>query len=179
VYVAVPAAGEKLELDRARVGAVGFAVVVAGETQVTQIATTPSVRRRGLGMRMVKTLIGIDPRATAVLEVKASNAPAIEMYEKCGFSVSSRRREYYADGDDALCMTRVPPEPPVSTRELTRLLAGLPPDRARAPAPALPEKPPAEPRAERVDAPRLRDAFRRAPPSEDSFKMPNRFRRRP
>ena len=176
VLVAVPAPGEAQESNPRAIGAVGFCVVVAGETQVTQIATLPSIRRRGLGQRMLRALIGIDPRSVAVLEVKSTNEAALGMYVKCGFAESNRRRAYYADGSDAICMIREPEEAPVSTRELTRLLAGLPRDRARAAPPPLPEREAAEVRPV-VDVPR-EQAFIRSSDEDGGFKMRNRIRRK-
>ena len=42
---------------------------------------------------------------SALLEVRASNAAAIAMYQRhLGFATVGRRRGYYADGEDALLM---------------------------------------------------------------------------
>ena len=175
--VAVPAPGEALEDDARVVGAVGFCVVLEGETQVTQLCARPSARRRGLGARVLRAMIGLKPTNTCVLEVRADNAGAIALYEKCGFVETGRRKRYYADGADAICMTREPErERPVSTRELTRLLAGLNPDLARKEAPPLPNAPEAKVR-ETADAPRD-VAFDRAADAA-AFKMRNRIRRAP
>ena len=175
--VAVPAAGEASESDARVVGAIGFCVCVAGETQVTQIATRRSLRRRGLGARVLKAMLGLQPTNVAALEVRATNVAALAMYEKCGFETRGSRRGYYADGVDAVCMTRAPGERPVSTRELTRLLAGLDADAARRPAPPSPERADAVVRAV-VDAPRV-EAFerRRADDDDPGFKMRHRVRR--
>jgi ribosomal-protein-alanine N-acetyltransferase len=173
--VAVPAAGEASESDARVVGAIGFCVCVAGETQVTQIATRRSLRRRGLGARVLKAMLGLQPTNVAALEVRATNVAALAMYEKCGFETRGSRRGYYADGVDAVCMTRAPGERPVSTRELTRLLAGLDVDAARRPAPPLPERPERVRRAV-VDAPRD-VAFERASPDDRAFRMRDRVRR--
>ena len=173
--VAVPAAGEASESDARVVGAIGFCVCVAGETQVTQIATRRSLRRRGLGARVLKAMLGLRPTNVAALEVRATNVAALAMYEKCGFETRGSRRGYYADGVDAVCMTRAPGERPVSTRELTRLLAGLDVDAARRPAPPLPERPERVRRAV-VDAPRD-VAFERASPDDRAFRMRDRVRR--
>ena len=174
VLVAVPAPGERLESDARVVGSVGFCVCAGGETQITQIATRPSIRRRGLGSRMLKAMLGLDPSAVGVLEVRATNEAALAMYEKCGFQRAGVRAKYYSDGVDAVCMTREPGERPVSTRELTRLLAGLSSDAARKPAPPLPELAEATPRPV-VDVPRQGPAFTRGDSGE--YKMRNRIRR--
>jgi RimJ/RimL family protein N-acetyltransferase len=59
-----------------------------------------------------------------VLEVKAHNARAINLYRHLGFAAVGRRARFYADGADALLMARPPPssllaspdtEPPTSS----------------------------------------------------------------
>ena len=40
------------------------------------------------------------------LEVRMSNQSATRLYEKCGFTSVGKRERYYADGEDALLMTR-------------------------------------------------------------------------
>lgn len=182
--VAVPAPGERAESDARVVAAVGFCLCVGGETQVMQIATRPSLRRRGLGTRMLKAMLGLVPDNIGVLEVRASNDGALRMYEKCGFERVGVRRGYYSDSEDAVCLTRTPSERPVSTRELTRLLAGLDATSARKPAPPLPEREAATVKPTVVDAPReipfVRDRgdASDAGSSDGGFKMRNRIRRR-
>ncbi len=47
-----------------------------------------------------------DGGAEAVLlEVRASNAAALRLYESLGFQRVGLRRRYYADGEDAVLMT--------------------------------------------------------------------------
>lgn len=41
------------------------------------------------------------------LEVKNSNTPAINLYKKFGFEISTIRKKYYADGEDGYLMGRV------------------------------------------------------------------------
>jgi ribosomal protein S18 acetylase RimI-like enzyme len=43
---------------------------------------------------------------TALLEVRASNLAARAFYASSGFVAVGRRSRYYADGEDALLMTR-------------------------------------------------------------------------
>ena len=41
------------------------------------------------------------------LEVRASNTNAIKLYEKFGFQTVSKRKKYYADGEDAYLMVQL------------------------------------------------------------------------
>ncbi len=70
------------------------------------VAVDPDYRRRGIAREMIERLFeeaGAGSRFT--LEVRASNAGAIEMYERFGFRHAGRRRRYYHDnGEDALIM---------------------------------------------------------------------------
>lgn len=84
--------------------AVGWAVV--GETQIHEIAVAASARRRGLGRQLVAALCAACGGGPALLELRASNAPALALYEACGFEIVGRRSGYYPDGEDALLMTR-------------------------------------------------------------------------
>ena len=50
-----------------------------------------------------------DKRARYTLEVRQSNAAAIELYQRFGFRTAGQRRRYYQDnGEDALIMWRTP-----------------------------------------------------------------------
>ncbi len=40
------------------------------------------------------------------LEVRADNLPARSLYEKLGYAVTTRRMNYYPDGEDALMMAK-------------------------------------------------------------------------
>ena len=70
-----------------------------------------------------------------------------------------RRRGYYDDGEDAVCMRMTPRA--VSARELTRLMAGLTREEARRPAPKTPEEKQRGTTMHPQDYPRDRPAFRR------------------
>ncbi len=81
--------------------------LAAGEAEVLNIAVLPEFRGRGLGTLLLRFAFG-DMQGMwerAFLEVRPSNAPARALYSKTGFRVSGRRRQYYADGEDALIMT--------------------------------------------------------------------------
>jgi [ribosomal protein S18]-alanine N-acetyltransferase len=70
------------------------------------VAVHPEHRRRGIARELIERLLGdAGPDARFTLEVRVSNAPAIEMYERFGFRHAGRRRRYYHDnGEDALIM---------------------------------------------------------------------------
>ena len=82
--------------------------LIAGELQIQNLATLPSMRRCGVAARLLEYVFersrrfGLD---SASLEVRASNTAAIALYEKFGFVAAGRRSAYYADGEDALLMT--------------------------------------------------------------------------
>ena len=78
------------------------------ELHITIMAVHPNYRKNKVGQRLLINLIqdGIGSGAKWVtLEVKATNLPAQRMYEKFGFSVKGRRKQYYQqDREDALIM---------------------------------------------------------------------------
>ena len=133
--------------------------VVAGEVQILEVATHPSARREGVGGLVVRAACDRCPTGDAFLEVRASNAAASGLYAKLGFVEEGRRRGYYDDGEDAVCMRMTPRA--VSARELTRLMAGLTREEARRPAPKTPEEKQRGTTMHPQDYPRDRPAFRR------------------
>ena len=88
----------------------GYAVlsVVLDEGNLDNIAVAPHGRRRGVADALLSALIEIGRTRLSVLqlEVRASNLPAIALYEKHGFVPVGRRRNYYeSPKEDALLMT--------------------------------------------------------------------------
>ena len=74
---------------------------------IMNVAVDPDERRRGIATALLTELLrridGSHERFT--LEVRVSNAAAIEMYRRFGFRSAGRRRRYYHDnGEDALIM---------------------------------------------------------------------------
>ena len=83
---------------------------VMGETDMMNVAVHPDFRRRGIAEALVKRLVE-DLKAMEshclTLEVRASNAPAIALYEKLGFSRIGRRKNYYRNPrEDALILRK-------------------------------------------------------------------------
>ena len=91
-----------------RVAAYGGMLLVPGEGQITNIATHPDFRRRGLGRALLRALRTVAKERgceQVALEVRASNEAAIRMYAEAGFSTAGRRRGFYRDPrEDALVM---------------------------------------------------------------------------
>ena len=76
---------------------------------IMNVAVDPDRRRQGIGTALLADLLRrIDGHgARFTLEVRESNAGAIELYERFGFRAAGRRRRYYQDnGEDAVVMWR-------------------------------------------------------------------------
>ena len=88
----------------------GYAVLstVLDEGNLDNIAVAPPFRRQGVANALLSELtdIGRISLSGILLEVRASNLPAIALYEKHGFIPVGRRRNYYeTPREDALLMT--------------------------------------------------------------------------
>jgi len=89
---------------------VGYAGVDCGGevADVMTIAVAPAAQGRGLGRMLMGWLTAQARRAGAdhlMLEVRADNVAAQELYSSAGFATLSVRRRYYQPGDvDALIM---------------------------------------------------------------------------
>ena len=73
---------------------------VLGESDMMNLAVRPDCRRRGIGEALVLALWeAMRERGNRCLslEVRVSNAPAIALYQKLGFSQVGRRPNYYRD----------------------------------------------------------------------------------
>jgi ribosomal-protein-alanine N-acetyltransferase len=106
----------------------GFAVATAlcipgmpAECELEFVLVSPETRRQGIGRMLIDTVVAWarDLGASEIrLEVRESNAPALWLYEACGFVVAGRRPGYYADpAEDAVLMrcqiSYVPGDAPV------------------------------------------------------------------
>lgn len=83
---------------------------VMDETDMMNVAVHPDFRRQGIAEALITGLVEhlktIGSRCLT-LEVRASNAPAIALYEKLGFSEIGRRKKYYRNPrEDALILRK-------------------------------------------------------------------------
>ena len=97
-------------VDRGKVlGYVGSQTVL-DETDMMNIAVLPEARRAGIGERLILSLIEMlkdRGSRSLTLEVRASNTPAISLYEKLGFLQVGRRPNYYrSPREDALILRK-------------------------------------------------------------------------
>ena len=81
-----------------RAVAYGGMTFVLDEGSITNIATHPDFRSRGLGHRVVRALLDEAEKRGIVsvfLEVRPSNAPALALYCGEGFAEVGRRKNFY------------------------------------------------------------------------------------
>lgn len=94
---------------------IGHAVLmtVVDEAHLLNITIAPGWRRQGLGRILLKHVMDTARSLrvrTLYLEVRPSNRPAIELYEKTGFEAFALRKGYYPASqgrEDALVMRAV------------------------------------------------------------------------
>ena len=83
------------------------------EVEILDVAVAARCRRQGLGEHLLQQVLAQLPEeiARVLLEVRASNRAARNLYQKLGFSEDGRRKHYYpkADGsrEDALLMSLI------------------------------------------------------------------------
>ncbi len=99
-YIAISSEGKML-------GYSGFRHVL-DEAHITTLAVDKKQRKKGIGSTLISKLLSdaAEMKITQLfLEVRQSNAAALALYQKLGFKVIDRRREYYQHPqEDALVM---------------------------------------------------------------------------
>lgn len=83
---------------------------VADEAEILNLAVRREERRKGEGRRLVGKLLEgyqLEEVSRVFLEVREANEPAISFYERLGFNIIGRRKNYYqGPKEDALVMER-------------------------------------------------------------------------
>ena len=92
-------------------GVIGYGILIALESyiHIVNLAVKISYRRRGIGTRILATLLeyGIKKgKKFVTLEVRAYNLPAINLYERLGFRKTKIKKSYYPDSENAIVMKR-------------------------------------------------------------------------
>jgi len=83
--------------------------IVLDEAEIHDVVIHDSFRQTGRATNLVQSFEkkAIDRGAGRFfLEVRADNTPARCLYEKAGYTITTRRTDYYPDGEDALMMTK-------------------------------------------------------------------------
>ena len=97
------------EVDGIVVGYIGSEAVL-DSADMMNVAVAPDYRRQGIAEALVNALseaLREKDIRFLMLEVRVSNAPAIALYEKLGFTVAGRRPRYYSNPrEDAYVMRK-------------------------------------------------------------------------
>ena len=84
--------------------------VILDEGSITNVAVRPESRRRGVAGKLLRVFLDFAQAhqlAFLTLEVRASNAPAMALYEGLGFRDVGRRKNYYEHPrEDAVIRTK-------------------------------------------------------------------------
>ncbi|MDD5382883.1 MAG: ribosomal protein S18-alanine N-acetyltransferase [Candidatus Margulisbacteria bacterium] len=89
------------------VGYIGIEKIL-DEEHIINMAVDPGYRGQGIGNRLMQHVLNDED--VFFLEVRVSNETAKKVYERYGFKVIDTRKGYYADGEDAYVMRRIPGE---------------------------------------------------------------------
>lgn len=86
--------------------------VVFDEFRLMNLAVARSARRQGIGRELLRSALAmgrVQGATRALLEVRASNAAALQLYEQAGFRRTAAREKYYTDPvEDAVLMEMNP-----------------------------------------------------------------------
>ena len=85
---------------------------ILGEVYITNVAVSQKHRRKGMGEKLINSLISLCESENAefiTLEVRESNKPAINLYKKMNFKDVGKRKNFYENPrEDAILMTYKP-----------------------------------------------------------------------
>ena len=103
IFVALD--GDKL------VGFINYMITFNSAT-ISQLAVTEKYRKQGIATKLCELMFssfgknGDDIVEFVTLEVRESNIKAISLYKKLGFDQISVKKNYYADGENAVYMVK-------------------------------------------------------------------------
>ncbi len=71
---------------------------------VVTLGVHPDHQRKGIGLRLLTTCEEHMSQPTLALTVRASNLPALQLYESVGYQRAYVEPRYYIDGEDGIVM---------------------------------------------------------------------------
>lgn len=79
--------------------AVGYAMlyIVCGEADIVRVAVLPEYRRQGIAEKLLLKSFEINETDAVFLDVRESNAAAINLYKSLGFEDTGIRKDYYSN----------------------------------------------------------------------------------
>ena len=93
------------EADGIICGYVGM-YLISGEGEITNLAVTASKRRHGIGGMLIAALKDAAGLTRLMLDVRESNTAARSLYEKSGFKIDGKRKNFYEKPrEDAILMS--------------------------------------------------------------------------
>lgn len=100
-----------LEKDR-NIIAYAITSTILGEAELLNISVMPDMQRQGIAQAFLQALFESfdDSIETFFLEVRASNIPAIALYQSLGFNEVGQRPNYYPANngrEDAIIMAKI------------------------------------------------------------------------
>jgi len=110
------------ELDGRLVGMLVLWMIV-DEAHIATVATHPGYRRQGIASQLLVEALKsahTEGARSALLEVRAGNQAAQEMYRKFGFEVVGRRKRYYKDNYEDAVLMALPRLPVELYNEITK-----------------------------------------------------------
>lgn len=81
--------------------------VMFDEAQILNVVVDLPYRGLGYAQNMISRAIQVATKKEAkrlTLEVRKGNLPAIQLYQKMGFTIQQIRKQFYSNGDDAYFM---------------------------------------------------------------------------
>jgi ribosomal-protein-alanine N-acetyltransferase len=115
---------ENAESEQQLIG-IGCFWAIVEEAHITLLGIHPDYRGKGLGELLLCHLLDAArtwPLERATLEVRVSNTAAIALYQKLGFQIAGRRKDYYpVPPEDAFILWRSHLDEPEFAEQLSKL----------------------------------------------------------
>jgi len=98
-----------IQLDNVTVGTAALHIRADNSVYFSNIAILPTHRGHGLGRAAMSFLLAKSGNAPRIdLVTHPENAAALRLYTSLGFTVESRKENYFGDGEPRLVLAKVP-----------------------------------------------------------------------